>query len=184
MHRYVVFCVIVWLKLFAVQSFNLAPKPNLIIRETVVDEINKINANDQHSSYFGYTIVLREKSVIIGAPRARTVEAYRERRETGGIYKYEFDNKTLKKIDFQNEMPSQTFASLQLNSTQQWLGGAMDEQEATTAALRVLNSSELKIGNMTGHIKVLMKFANDSILEMRDAVEISLYAGFPHTEPI
>ncbi|XP_017485527.1 PREDICTED: integrin alpha-PS3-like, partial [Rhagoletis zephyria] len=45
---------------------------------------------------------------------------------TGGIYKYEFDNKTLKKFDFQNEMPSQTFASLQLNSTQQWLGGAMD----------------------------------------------------------
>ncbi|XP_017467893.1 PREDICTED: uncharacterized protein LOC108360207 [Rhagoletis zephyria] len=44
------------------------------------------------------------------------------------------------------------------------------EKEATTAALRILNTSDLKIGNMTGHMKVLMKFANDPILQMRDAI--------------
>ncbi|XP_036340187.1 uncharacterized protein LOC118749499 [Rhagoletis pomonella] len=44
------------------------------------------------------------------------------------------------------------------------------EREATTAALRIPNTSDLKIGDMTGHMKVLMKFANGPILQMRDAM--------------
>ncbi|XP_017479147.1 PREDICTED: uncharacterized protein LOC108368746 [Rhagoletis zephyria] len=44
------------------------------------------------------------------------------------------------------------------------------EREASLSALRILNTSELKTVNMTGHMKVLMKFTNYPIMHMRDSV--------------
>lgn len=50
------------LKIYATESFNLAPKPNLIIKEPLNEALKKFNYSQKpDSSYFGYTILLREK---------------------------------------------------------------------------------------------------------------------------
>lgn len=61
MYRVEIFAGILYLYLSsAVQSFNLAPLPNVIINGPINDARGIGKGDEKYSAYFGYTIVLRE----------------------------------------------------------------------------------------------------------------------------
>lgn len=67
-----------------VMSFNISPSPNIIIKKPALSTF----IPQTRSSYFGYSIVLRTNSVLIGAPRAQsTLATQRKVEETGIVYK-------------------------------------------------------------------------------------------------
>uniref|UniRef100_A0A034WCR8 Integrin alpha-PS3 n=1 Tax=Bactrocera dorsalis TaxID=27457 RepID=A0A034WCR8_BACDO len=115
------FCfVLLCLNIYAIESFNLAPKPNLIIKEP----LNAAPGNGSQkpfSSYFGYTILLRDKSIIIGAP-----QAFNGLDRSGAIYKYDFATKQVKPLKLENVAESTYFNYLRPNTEHQWLGASMD----------------------------------------------------------
>nr|XP_014099168.1 integrin alpha-PS3-like [Bactrocera oleae] len=127
MHLIELLCLILCLNVYGIESFNLAPKPNLIIKEPLNEALKSVNDTQKpDSSYFGYTILLREKSIIIGAPRALTEDAIRGPIETGAIYKYDFATKKVKPFNLEKVGEFTNFINLQQNTEQQWLGGSMD----------------------------------------------------------
>lgn len=70
-------------------SFNLSPTPNVIFRKP--DETTFMAQYE--SSYFGYAINLRTKSILVGAPKAQsTVELQKNINSTGAVYKCSFDS--------------------------------------------------------------------------------------------
>uniref|UniRef100_A0A0K8UYN4 Integrin alpha-PS3 n=1 Tax=Bactrocera latifrons TaxID=174628 RepID=A0A0K8UYN4_BACLA len=115
------FCfVLLCLNIYAIESFNLAPKPNLIIKEP----LNVAPGNGRQkpfSSYFGYTILLRDKSIIIGAPQAMHGSS-----QSGAIYKYDFATKQVKPLKLENVAEFKNFNYLRPNTEHQWLGASMD----------------------------------------------------------
>ncbi|XP_039956420.1 integrin alpha-PS4-like [Bactrocera tryoni] len=115
------FCfVLLCLNIYSIESFNLAPKPNLIIKEP----LNQAPGNGNQkpvSSYFGYTILLRDKSIIIGAPQANNGSI-----QTGAIYKYDFATKQVKPLKLENVAEFTNFNNLRPNTEHQWLGASMD----------------------------------------------------------
>ncbi|XP_054089935.1 integrin alpha-PS3 [Zeugodacus cucurbitae] len=123
MQRIGLLCVVLCLKLYAIESFNLATKPNLIITEPL-KRVN--NSQNSDSSYFGYSILLRKQSVLIGAPRALTEGATRRPIETGAIYRYDFASRTAKPFNLENVMEFLNLENLQQNVKHQWLGMSMD----------------------------------------------------------
>ncbi|CAD7013280.1 unnamed protein product [Ceratitis capitata] len=127
MYRVEIFAGIVYLYLSSVvQSFNLAPLPNVIINGPINDARGIGKGDEKYSAYFGYTIVLRETSVLIGAPRAVTAQPDNTSVETGIIYKYDLRAKELKPFELENNVTFETFYGLQQSKSRQWLGGAMD----------------------------------------------------------
>lgn len=69
--------------------FNLSPTPNVFIKRP-----NLHTAMTQtRSSYFGYSITLRNNHILIGSPRAQsTLEQQRNVNETGAIYRCNFND--------------------------------------------------------------------------------------------
>ncbi|XP_050323162.1 integrin alpha-PS3 isoform X1 [Bactrocera neohumeralis] len=111
-------------------GFNFAKQPNIAVP---APQHLKFFQPQTRSSYFGYTLVMRPTSIIVGAPRAQsTLPAQRNVNETGAIYRcslsptstcnpYVIDDKG----NFTFERPdSYTYDSEARNN--QWLGGAMD----------------------------------------------------------
>ncbi|XP_075168393.1 integrin alpha-PS3-like isoform X2 [Haematobia irritans] len=111
-----------------VAGFNFAPKPQVVIGEPQL----KFFKSKVRSSYFGYTMVIRPTSIIIGAPRAQsTLESQRHINETGAIYRcsfrgtpecrpYIFENRgniNIEHSEYSYDSEKRDF---------QWLGGAMD----------------------------------------------------------
>ncbi|XP_037824553.1 integrin alpha-PS3-like isoform X1 [Lucilia sericata] len=114
--------------LTSTHTFNYAPKPQIVITGPQL----KFFKPQTRSSYFGYTIVMRTSSVIIGAPRAQsTLELQRKVNETGAIYRcpldkptacypYIFDiqgNRNIEHSDYTYDSEKRDF---------QWLGASMD----------------------------------------------------------
>lgn len=67
-----------------IMCFNLSPRPNIVIKKPVLKTFFK----ETRSSYFGYSINLRQNSVLIGAPRAQsTLESQRNVKEIGLVFK-------------------------------------------------------------------------------------------------
>lgn len=65
-------------------AFNLSPNPNINMHQPMLTTY----MNKTRSSYFGYSINLRKKTVLIGAPRAQSnLETQRKIDEAGVIYK-------------------------------------------------------------------------------------------------
>lgn len=76
------FVVICFLPTF--HFFNLSPTPNIFINKPPLSTF----LQQSRSSYFGYSLNLRENHVLIGAPRAQsTLEQQRKVQETGAVYK-------------------------------------------------------------------------------------------------
>uniref|UniRef100_A0A1I8PYL5 Uncharacterized protein n=1 Tax=Stomoxys calcitrans TaxID=35570 RepID=A0A1I8PYL5_STOCA len=82
--------LILW-SVIEVESFNLSPKPNIIIKDPqLATYLPKYRA-----SYFGYTLNLRKLGIIIGAPRAQsTLPHQRQINETGAIYRCTLNDPT------------------------------------------------------------------------------------------
>uniref|UniRef100_A0A1L8E3W8 Putative vitronectin receptor alpha subunit n=1 Tax=Nyssomyia neivai TaxID=330878 RepID=A0A1L8E3W8_9DIPT len=123
-----------WLKFLALLSilgvcmaYNLSPTPNHIIQEPAL--VTSFDPKKNQSSYFGYSINLRPNSLLVGAPRAAPhVEAQRNIREPGAIYKCDIESSTCQFYAFDKrgnvvveEDPIQSETK-----HEQWLGGAMD----------------------------------------------------------
>ncbi|XP_061397209.1 integrin alpha-PS3 [Musca vetustissima] len=71
-----------------VYTFNFAPKPQVVIGAPQL----KFFQPQVRSSYFGYSMVIRPTSLIIGAPRAQsTLESQRKINETGAVYRCTFN---------------------------------------------------------------------------------------------
>lgn len=109
--------VLMFFSFYGISCFNISPNPNIIL----IDPLE----NDTHSSYFGYAINLRKKSVLVGAPKANineTGEIFKceiTDLKVSNCYRYEFKNKIIlknhKKTDLTNEI-----------NEYQMLGSAMD----------------------------------------------------------
>ncbi|XP_055304015.1 integrin alpha-PS3-like [Sitodiplosis mosellana] len=73
-------------------TFNLSPQPNIVFREP---KSTGVGIPKMRSSYFGFSLSLKQNSVLIGAPRAQsTLELQQRINETGVIYKCGFDKLT------------------------------------------------------------------------------------------
>ncbi|KAH8407473.1 hypothetical protein KR222_001829 [Zaprionus bogoriensis] len=111
-----------------VQAFNYAPRASFAIR---APQDLKFNLPQTRSSYFGFTLVIRETSIFVGAPQAQsTLEAQRNINETGAIYRCSLlegncspyvidggDNVKIWNSEYTWDSQRRDF---------QWLGGSMD----------------------------------------------------------
>ncbi|KAH8299896.1 hypothetical protein KR044_007351 [Drosophila immigrans] len=143
MHRFIKLLSLLWLQLVClrnvVDAFNYSPRANFVIR---APQHLKFQLPQMRSSYFGYTLVMRESSVFVGAPQAQsTLEAQRNVNETGAIYKcalttgvcspYVFDghgNRNIVNSEYTWDSERRDF---------QWLGGSMDGGTKDTDKLLV-----------------------------------------------
>ncbi|XP_005192057.1 integrin alpha-PS3 isoform X2 [Musca domestica] len=114
--------------LTSVHAFNFAPKPQVVIGAPQL----KFFQPQVRSSYFGYSLVIRPTSLIIGAPRAQsTLESQRKINETGAVYRctingtpqcapFVFENRgniNIEDSDYTYDSEQRDF---------QWMGAAMD----------------------------------------------------------
>lgn len=124
------------------QCFNISPTPSFILQNPT---------NRARSSYFGYSILLRKNSVLIGAPRSQTVK------ETGAVFRCDFNSKS-------NSCRPQNFADEFIDMSQydqeyQLLGASIDggesENDPYVACAPLMKISQPKL-RMTGgcyHVK-------------------------------
>ncbi|KMY93933.1 integrin alpha-PS4 [Drosophila simulans] len=119
------FLVIVLLALQSeINAYNISPYPN---------SIHNFPGHKEHerSSYFGFSLVIREKSIMVAAPRANSsLEAQRNISEPGVIFRcyFESDNCSPYNIDPTGNyigMPNDGLLTAK-NKNYRWLGGAMD----------------------------------------------------------
>ncbi|XP_054738538.1 integrin alpha-PS3-like isoform X1 [Anastrepha obliqua] len=111
-------------------GFNFANQPNIAIPSP---QHLKFFKPQTRSSYFGYTLVMRPTSIIVGAPRAQsTLPAQRNVNETGAIYRctlspvatcnpYVIDDRGNVTLEKDNPYTYDNEAR-----DNQWLGAAMD----------------------------------------------------------
>ncbi|KAH8277662.1 hypothetical protein KR018_003291, partial [Drosophila ironensis] len=122
-----------------IEAFNFMPRPSLVITQPTG---LRFHLPQSRSSYFGYTLVIRPTSIIVGAPRAQsTLETQKNINETGAIYRcslasgscspYVLDPEGNKKA-YQSEY---TWDST--NKDHQWLGMSMDGGPRDTDKLLV-----------------------------------------------
>ena len=108
-------------------TFNISPTPNLAFQEPqLTTYMNKVR-----SSYFGYSLNLRKKSIMVGAPRAQsTLETQRLVNETGAIYKCIFETQSCYPYNFDNNgnvhVENQELAYNSEMKDYQMLGASMD----------------------------------------------------------
>ncbi|XP_073849058.1 integrin alpha-PS3-like isoform X2 [Musca autumnalis] len=122
-----------------VYTFNFAPKPQVIIGAPQL----KFFQPQVRSSYFGYSLVIRPTSLIIGAPRAQsTLESQRKINETGAVYRCTFNgtpqctpyvfehrgNLNVEDTEYSYDSEKRDF---------QWMGAAMDGGTSDTDKLIV-----------------------------------------------
>lgn len=108
-------------------GFNISPSPNIAFQEpqltTYMDKVR--------SSYFGYSINLRKKSILVGAPRAQsTLVNQRLVNETGAVYKCSLETEKCYPYIFDlngnTHVENQDLAYNSEKKDYQMLGAAMD----------------------------------------------------------
>lgn len=117
-------------------AFNLSPKPNIIFREPKFG----FGMPKVRSSYFGFSLNLKQTSVLVGAPRAQsTLEMQRNINETGAIYKCSFErtiNEACVPFVFDsmgnNHEDNKEYTFNKEKKDFQWLGGSMDGTASDT----------------------------------------------------
>ncbi|KAH8244024.1 hypothetical protein KR032_012257, partial [Drosophila birchii] len=117
----------------SINAFNLSPNPSLVINSP------KHQLEQTRSSYFGYTLVIRPTSIIVGAPRAQsTLEPQKNITETGAIYKCSLEKGDCMPyfIDDQEYVVSKA-NDYYVGKDFQWLGGSMDSGTLDTDMLVV-----------------------------------------------
>ncbi|XP_017835481.2 LOW QUALITY PROTEIN: integrin alpha-PS3-like [Drosophila busckii] len=125
--------------LHTVNAFNLSPRPNSVIRPP---QHLKFYLPQVRSSYFGYTMVMRPTSIIVGAPQAQsTLIGQSNVNETGAIYKCSLPSGSCNPYVFEehgniNINRNRYTSDFELRDYQ-WLGGAMDGGTKDTDKLLV-----------------------------------------------
>ena len=108
-------------------GFNISPTPNIAFQEPQLSTyLNKVR-----SSYFGYSINLRKKSILVGAPRAQsTIASQRSVNETGAVYKCSLETQTCYPYNFDmmgnTHVENQDLAYNSEKKDYQMLGASMD----------------------------------------------------------
>jgi hypothetical protein len=93
--------MLIFLKiLFMIQfasSMNISPVPNIIFRiPNIYDDASK-----HRSSYFGFSVVLRNESVFVGAPRSKSMAKDQKKiTEPGVIFKCSFNDENCHEFQF------------------------------------------------------------------------------------
>uniref|UniRef100_A0A336LTI8 CSON000090 protein n=1 Tax=Culicoides sonorensis TaxID=179676 RepID=A0A336LTI8_CULSO len=88
------FVIVIYLK--TSNQFNVSPVPNYAFKEP-----DLLTGTKFGSSLFGFSITLRQSSIIVGAPKAQSdLIEQRNVNETGAIYKCTFTDKTCKPFVF------------------------------------------------------------------------------------
>ncbi|KAH8253011.1 hypothetical protein KR032_003177 [Drosophila birchii] len=122
-----------------IEAFNFSPRASLVIK---APSHLKFQQNQTRSSYFGYTLVIRPTSIIVGAPRAQsTLESQRNINETGVIYRCSLLNGQCNPyiLDDKGNIDA-GYNEYTLDSERkdfQWLGGSMDGGTRDTDKLLV-----------------------------------------------
>ncbi|XP_052841039.1 LOW QUALITY PROTEIN: integrin alpha-PS3-like [Drosophila gunungcola] len=121
------------------EAFNFSPYPNLVIN---FPKHLKTHLNQTRSSYFGYSLVIRPTSIIVGAPRAQSdLESQRTINETGAIYRCSLSSGSCTPYvldprgNFNASDQGVTWDSDRKDF--QWLGGSMDGGTRDTDKLLV-----------------------------------------------
>ncbi|KAH8246598.1 hypothetical protein KR038_003787 [Drosophila bunnanda] len=122
-----------------IEAFNFSPRASMVIK---APSHLKFQQNQTRSSYFGYTLVIRPTSIIVGAPRAQsTLESQRNINETGAIYRCSLLNGQCNPYVLdQTGNVDAPFNEYTLDSQRkdfQWLGGSMDGGTRDTDKLLV-----------------------------------------------
>lgn len=87
--------VISFITLSIVSCFNISPTPNLIFKKPN----EKIYITPTRPSYFGLSLTLRNKSILIGSPRSQnTLESQKNVNEPGAVYKCNLNNERSCKV--------------------------------------------------------------------------------------
>ncbi|EDV55931.1 integrin alpha-PS4 [Drosophila erecta] len=118
--------VIVLLALHSqINAYNIAPHPNLRIKRELKYE------EQERSSYFGFSLVIRGKSIMVAAPRANSsLEAQRGILEPGVIFRCSLETSNCSSYDIDpngNKDAEPNDGLLEAKGKDfQWMGGAMD----------------------------------------------------------
>ncbi|XP_016977688.2 integrin alpha-PS3-like [Drosophila rhopaloa] len=110
------------------EAFNFSPHPNLVIN---FPKLPKTHLKQTRSSYFGYSLVIRPNSIIVGAPRAQsTLDSQKTINETGAIYRCSLSSGSCSPyvLDPLGDVnaPDKGLTWDSDRKDFQWLGGSMD----------------------------------------------------------
>ncbi|KAH8291423.1 hypothetical protein KR054_011554 [Drosophila jambulina] len=138
MCRLVILALLLFL-LSQIEAFNYSPRASLVIK---APSHLKFQKNQTRSSYFGYTLVIRPTSIIVGAPRAQsTLESQRTINETGAIYRCSLLNGQCNPYILDQtgnvDAPRNEYTMDSERKDFQWLGGSMDGGTRDTDKLLV-----------------------------------------------
>lgn len=127
--------VFLWIN--AVHSFNTSPIPNI---ELKWNPSRKSFQNKTRSSYFGYSIILRKRTIIIGAPRDQS--SFIEQRninETGSIYQCSLYTAlcTVSNFNSDGNIKTNDFKNKKEDKKYQMLGANMDGEDTDDGGLIV-----------------------------------------------
>ncbi|KAH8348432.1 hypothetical protein KR084_007421, partial [Drosophila pseudotakahashii] len=122
--KFVIFLALV----YPIKAFNISPHPNLVINYPLN---YNLNSSQSRSSYFGYSLVIRNTSIIVGAPRAKpTMDSQMEIDEPGAIYRCLLTSGACRPYILDARGNVNNYKSCLNNNMErkgfQWLGGSMD----------------------------------------------------------
>ncbi|KAH8348114.1 hypothetical protein KR084_004242, partial [Drosophila pseudotakahashii] len=147
-----------------VKAFNFSPYPNLVITSP---KHLKSHLNQTRSSYFGYSLVIRTQSIIVGAPRAQsTLNSQSTIEEPGAIYRCSLKNARCSTyvLDFKGNV--NTTNNIPIMKSQfkdfQWLGGSMDGGTRDTDKLLVCAPRLFAKQTDKGHMHGTCYWVNDT----------------------
>ncbi|XP_017061823.1 integrin alpha-PS3-like [Drosophila ficusphila] len=110
-------------------AFNISPHANLVINSP---KHLKTHLKLTRSSYFGFSLVIRPSSVIVGAPRAHSsLESQRNIHEPGAIYRCSLESGACAPYDLDsrgncNSSSNSSTTFDRERKDYQWLGGSLD----------------------------------------------------------
>ncbi|XP_041675657.1 integrin alpha-PS4-like [Drosophila eugracilis] len=163
--------------LFQIEAFNIAPYPNLTTKYQGQE-------NQTRSSYFGYSLVIRENTIIVGAPRANsTLEKQHDIIEPGVIFSCSLKNGTCQQYEIDSEgndlktSPDESSLGSKVKHYQ-WMGGSMDGGVRDNDSLLVcaprfyslksMSKDEFKKNSMIGVCYLIKESGTDKLWPLKD----------------
>ncbi|XP_016952949.1 integrin alpha-PS3-like [Drosophila biarmipes] len=147
-----------------IDAFNFSPYPNLVMNSP---KPIRSRYNQTRSSYFGFSLVIRPQSIIVGAPRAQpTLKSQRSINEPGAIYRCSLENAICNPyvVDSQGNVgtPSNGATMNSEGKDFQWLGGSMDGGTRDTDLLLVCAPRFYAFKNEEGHLHGICYWVNNT----------------------
>ncbi|XP_017061946.1 integrin alpha-PS3 isoform X2 [Drosophila ficusphila] len=148
-----------------IEAFNFMPRPSSVIGSP---SHLKFHLNQTRSSYFGYTLVIRPTSIIVGAPRAQsTLESQRSINETGAIYRCSLTSGACSPyvLDPRGNVdaPFSEYTWDSERKDHQWLGGSMDGGTRDTDKLLVCAPRLYAPSPRDYHLHGVCYWVNDTV---------------------